>query len=286
MIVPWLALVALFSLAPAVPRVPGVSDDAVAIAGHLLVYGVLAVFIYRLHAAILSDSDRHPVESATVASVAAAVIGLGFEWAQLVFTDDRTFEAMDVIANTGGALSASLTLLWLELRGTGPEMFTRLTAGLGIALAVFSIVSYAVWDPALAYEGDHWHTAYRVVICGESLPLYAASPGNVHTHGTGFIHVHPARGDSEGKNANLAAFFESVGGELTNTSLTLPSGETYTNGDLCPDGTTGRLSVSKQRLGTPELIFETYSPAKYLPRNFDRIIIEFSETPTADVSGG
>ena len=81
-LLPWLVLVALFSLVPQTPRVPGISEDIVAIAGHFFVYGVLAGLIYGLHMRIWSGSDRRPLDSAFVAAGISGSIGLLFEWSQ------------------------------------------------------------------------------------------------------------------------------------------------------------------------------------------------------------
>ena len=120
--------------------------------------------------------------------------------------------------------------------------------------------------------GDHWHATYEVSICGEILPPFAQSPGGVHTHGGGRIHIHPNRADEEGGNANLALFFDSAGAELTDTSIRLPTRETYANGDPCPDGGTGQLVVTVN--GDP-----VDEPSALVPRDDDEVLIAFSAGP-------
>ncbi len=274
-LLPWLVLVAVFSLIPDLPRVPGVSADVAAIAGHFLVYGVLAAIIYRLHTRIWARPQRHPSDSAFTAAGSSAVIGLVFEWSQQIFTDGRTFQVEDVIANAAGAVTVSAVLLSLEASGSSLRLLLPAVFATGTGLIVFAAASYLIWDPALAYEGDHWHAPYRVVICGETQPFFPASTGGLHTHGNGAIHIQPRDTGVIGKKANLAAFFKSSDGVLTNSSITLPSGETFRNGDSCPDGSTGVVSTSQFSLETMSRFATTTEPADYIPRDEDLLLIEF-----------
>ena len=119
-----------------------------------------------------------------------------------------------------------------------------------------------------ARVGDHWHARYEVSVCGDILPPFPESSGGIHSHGDGQIHDHPGRASEAGPNANLGRFFDSVGGELTDTSLSLPLARTYTNGDQC-DGQPGRLSVTVNG-------DEVAEPSLYIVRNDDVILISFS----------
>lgn len=104
-------------------------------------------------------------------------------------------------------------------------------------------VSAMVWDPSYPRMGDHWHARYTVAVCGRTVGPFPATEGAVHSHGGRIIHIHPYRPSEAGANANLARFFLNSGGELTSTSLVLPSGRRYANGDLCPDGRPGGVVV-------------------------------------------
>ncbi|MDR7555714.1 MAG: hypothetical protein QN157_08910 [Armatimonadota bacterium] len=115
--------------------------------------------------------------------------------------------------------------------------------------------------------GDHWHAPFRIVLCGERTPPLPPSPGNVHTHGDDVIHIHPATPEEAGRNATLGAFLRSVGMEVTNTSLTV-RGKTYTTGDRCPDGRTGRVAVLVN--GNP--IDDAHA---YVPKDGDQIEFRF-----------
>ncbi len=90
---------------------------------------------------------------------------------------------------------------------------------------------------------DHWHAKYAVEVCGKTLAPFPYSPGDVHTHGDGVIHVHPTSPATAGRNANLAAFFRSVKMEVLPGYLRLPDGKVYRDGDPCPDGKPGRVKV-------------------------------------------
>lgn len=272
---PWLVLLALFSLLPELPRVPGVSQGTASVAGHFLVYGVLAAIIYRLHTRIWSGPHRNPIDSTFTAVGGSAFIGLMFEWSQQVFTSSRAFQAEDVVANTAGAVTVSGILLLLDSRGVSLNLLLPAVSATGAAIAILGAASYLTWDPALAYEGDHWHAPYRVVICGETQQFFPYSTGALHTRGDGIIHVRPRGSGIVGEKANLAAFFDASGGVLTNSSMTLPTGRTVTNGDRCPDGSVGVVSVSQFDLETMSLFDIVTEPADYLPRDSQLLIIAF-----------
>lgn len=279
-LVPWLTAVALFSLLPELPRIPGVSEDLAAVAGHFLVYAVLAALIYRLHIRVQPGPDRRPIDSALIAAGGSAVIGLGFEWSQQLFTSTRTFQFEDVVANTTGAVTVSTALLLLEIAGSRLRLLLPTVFLTGAGLVSLAAVSYVIWNPALPYAGDHWHVGYRVAICGDALPWFPASPGSIHTHGQGVIHIHPQGNGDEGKDANLAAFMRFSGGNLTNDSLTLPNGETYSNGDTCPDGSIGIVTASQFDADAVTRFDTTKRPANYVPRDHQLVIIEFGPDPS------
>ena len=93
---------------------------------------------------------------------------------------------------------------------------------------------------------DHFHAAYAVDLCGvEQSPMRDAAPDTegIHTHGDGLIHIHPFQSTVAGDRATLSVFFNQVDLQLTDTTLTLPSGETRTEGrDQC-DGKESELVV-------------------------------------------
>lgn len=96
----------------------------------------------------------------------------------------------------------------------------------------------AAADEAPVANQDHWHAAFAIDICGEIQP----NPGDdgpdtkgIHTHQDGLIHIHPFVGAAAGENATFQVFADQTGIEVSDDSITLPDGTTYTNGDDCTD---------------------------------------------------
>ncbi len=96
----------------------------------------------------------------------------------------------------------------------------------------------AAADEAPVANQDHWHAAFGLDICGQ----LQDNPGDagpdtkgIHTHQDGLIHIHPFVGAAAGENATFQVFADQTGIEVTDDSLTLPDGTTYTNGDDCED---------------------------------------------------
>lgn len=86
---------------------------------------------------------------------------------------------------------------------------------------------------------DHWHAAYAVHVCENEIPPLidvAGDPLGIHTHEDGVVHIHPFLRSSAGRRATLSKFFDDVGLELSDKSITIPGDKTYTEGkDKCGD---------------------------------------------------
>ena len=68
----------------------------------------------------------------------------------------------------------------------------------------------------------------------------------IHTHGDGLIHIHPFTDSAAGRNATFGMFLDQVGVSMTNETLTLPDGKTFTEGTTkCQGGKDGQLQVAK-----------------------------------------
>jgi hypothetical protein len=123
------------------------------------------------------------------------------------------------------------------------------------AIAIVGVVGVVVvrggGDSSIAPQiGDHWHAAFGVNICGQWLsnPATFESPaGNsgvragIHTHGDGFIHIHPFARAETGDHATLGKFMSYGGWSVSEDSLSVwegpPNDSTKTswkNGDKCP----------------------------------------------------
>lgn len=117
--------------------------------------------------------------------------------------------------------------------------------GIAAVLAVTLVVVFVPRSSGSpgARVGDHWHAQIAVSVCGQAITL-PPSPGDVHSHGDGLIHVHPGGASSSGDNANLGRFFDSLNLTFNDDSISTPDGKLYKNGDRCSGSASdGRLSV-------------------------------------------
>jgi hypothetical protein len=139
---------------------------------------------------------------------------------------------------------------------------------LGVAGVVFlrpnssaANVAPAPADPTTGAAGNHWHTAFGVNICGQWLPnppTFETASDNpnvrvgIHTHGDGYIHIHPYTRSEGGHHATLGRFFGYGGWSVSDTSVNAwtgptadPAKKSWSNGDKCPPGTpdAGRTGV-------------------------------------------
>lgn len=146
--------------------------------------------------------------------------------------------------------------------------------------AILGVALLTVLDrgDTLPTTQSHWHADYSIEICGKTLRPQAASPGDVHTHGDGLIHIHPSSYRTAGENANLGRFFASFGGTLRESLLDVPGVGTYRNGDRCGNGERGRLAVYVD--GDP-----IRDPRAYVPQDGDDIRVVFGP-PTSNGDGG
>jgi hypothetical protein len=89
-----------------------------------------------------------------------------------------------------------------------------------------------------ASVGEHWHTAYKIYICGKRVTNYPTVEGEIHSHGDGFMHIHPSTPAASGNNANVRTFLLLYETSLIQTpdgknQLSFPDGTKYTDGDRC-----------------------------------------------------
>lgn len=115
---------------------------------------------------------------------------------------------------------------------------------------------------------SHWHAPFSIQVCGMEHPPLPYSNGDIHTHGQGQIHIHPESPSTAGKNANLSAFFESIGGTITQNKLSLPPLLSKENGDRCEEGGKGKLNVYVNGSKVDNV-------TEFVPRNGDKVIIYF-----------
>ena len=102
----------------------------------------------------------------------------------------------------------------------------------GLALVVYA---RSTIDPAEAVApgiADHWHQAYGLFACGETLPIMQSQddPNGIHTHGDGVIHVHPGAAQDvarTGDDATMEVFLNAAGASISDDRLDLPPDEGY-----------------------------------------------------------
>ena len=165
----------------------------------------------------------------------------------------------------------------LKKKRGGTRWFT-LALVVVLALGFAGIVYSRANPPPLtrgASAGEHWHTSYKIFICGQRLANYPSVEGEIHSHGDGFMHIHPSTLAATGVNASLGTFlrlyetsFSEEGGK---TSLVLPDGKTYKDGDRCPDGKKQNwvlLNKGKEVTGDPSL---------FIPHDGDQLVMRFGK---------
>lgn len=115
--------------------------------------------------------------------------------------------------------------------------------------------------------GDHWHAAYGVYDCDTYIAPFADEAGDragIHTHQDGLMHIHPFSSRVTGKGANIEAFGDDVGMDVSDTSIEGP-GIDVENGDKCGDdeGTVRLLVWDDANTEEPRVITEdiaSYNP--------------------------
>jgi hypothetical protein len=145
-------------------------------------------------------------------------------------------------------------------------------AGIGL---IFLSRSGGSGDEAPAL-GDHWHAQLSVFVCGEAqapAPEFETSvDGNrvgVHTHGDGFMHIHPFNSGETGDKATVGRFLDYQGYEIDEDSFDLWFGA-QRDGDACPDGQPGvlRWAVDGEE--------QDGNPSDYKPEDGDKIVVSFA----------
>lgn len=169
-------------------------------------------------------------------------------------------------------------------RPPGRRQKPRSALGYGVLMAVLVVVGVAgialsrgdrdaVPGGVGPQVGDHWHAAFGINICGEwkpNVPQYESGSG-IHSHGDGFMHLHPFSRAGAGNNATVGLFMEGANQKATDNSVKLLDGTKLSNGDECPnlDNRPGevRWSVNGEE--------KEGDPADYVPKDTDVIALAF-----------
>ncbi len=132
----------------------------------------------------------------------------------------------------------------------------------------------------------HWHADIELWSCGKEINLkdpvgtFSNKIGTptLHEHNDKRIHlegvvVHP-------EDASLGKFFRVIGGELTQTSVIIPTNEgamNLTNGSMCPNGQEGQVQVFVYQTDK-----ENYYTQTKLPNPQQHLIAPHSGVPPGD----
>lgn len=130
----------------------------------------------------------------------------------------------------------------LRRRRNGTVAFTIFIVALLTGGGVLAFFSRAHPPPITrgASIGEHWHASYKVYICGKRMTNFPTIEGQLHSHGDGFMHIHPQTQAFAGPNANLSNFLQLYETTLTQLpdgkrQLVFPDGTKHTDGDTCPN---------------------------------------------------
>jgi hypothetical protein len=123
--------------------------------------------------------------------------------------------------------------------------------------------------------GDHWHAVLGINICGEWVPDVAPyeSAKGIHSHGDGFIHMHPTGTAGAHKNATVGLFLEQADYKVTDSSVKIPGQDIKENGDKCKDLDNQAAGLRWSVNGKDKPL--RTDPADYVPENGDVIAIAF-----------
>lgn len=125
--------------------------------------------------------------------------------------------------------------------------------------------------------GEHWHASYKIYICGARMTNFPTVEGEIHSHGDGFMHIHPQTQAYAGDNANVATFLRLYETNLDVDSkgrrrLTFPDGTVYTDGYRCPNDHKKYDMVVTNKGKTVK-----GDPGAFLPHDGDAIVISFGK---------
>jgi hypothetical protein len=122
--------------------------------------------------------------------------------------------------------------------------------------------------------GEHWHTAYKIFICGKRVTNYPTVEGELHSHSDGFMHIHPSTPAASGANANLRTFLllyeTALTAEEGKNTLTFPDGTKYADGEKCKnDGKRYDLTLKNNGKSVGGDL------GAFIPHNGDSIVLAF-----------
>ncbi len=160
---------------------------------------------------------------------------------------------------------------------------------------VFSTIYLNITSPT--HGPVHWHADFEIMICDKEYEIKDPTglfnrigTSSVHEHNDMRIHIEGTPSSFE--DIELGEFFEALGGNFDETSLTIPTNEGFVsikNGDLC-NNKLGRLMLfvqgqeGRERKWRFESMMGEYIIAPYsnVPPG-DRLLIIFSEKSEQEI---
>lgn len=178
-----------------------------------------------------------------------------------MIADDRV-----VVAPTIPAAGLPVIRIAGELRRGEAKGLAAALAGGPLPVALTAPAGKGPERPIAAV--DHWVAPIGVNICGTWLPNAPETTDGLHSHGDGFVHIHPFRESEAGRNATLGLFFRSGDWSASTVRLKLWDRHTHRNGDRC-DGEPAKVRWSVNGAE------RTGDPSRYRPQDGDVIAIAF-----------
>jgi len=145
---------------------------------------------------------------------------------------------------------------------------------LGAAGATYSFFKHPPPITRGAIVGEHWHASYKIYICGKRLANYPTVEGEIHSHGDGFLHIHPATEAYAADNANLGNFLLLYETSFTQDAngkrvMTFPTGASIKDGDTCSNTRHYKWIFTNKGNAVKG------DPAKFLPHDGDVLVMQF-----------
>ncbi len=140
-------------------------------------------------------------------------------------------------------------------------------AGFFLSLPKTQPVNYGIAGLSFPLGNIHWHATPALSVCGENIAMPKPVPGQhlgsslLHLHEDGLFHIEGSV--SSPSQITLGAMMSNIGKNFSQTSLLAKK-----NGDLCPDGNSGKVRLLVK--GNENSEYEDY-----IIRDGDRIEMRF-----------
>ncbi len=169
----------------------------------------------------------------------------------------------------------------LKKRRRGTLIFTIVLSFLVVGGAALAYLSIKHPPPVTrgASIGEHWHGSYKMYVCGKRIENYPTVEGEIHSHGDGFMHIHPSTQAFAGDNANLGTFLRLYQTSFTQDNkgrrvMTFPTGLKMQDGMKCGKKKEKWIFTNKGKVVKGD-------PSTYLPHDGDVLVMQFGKRGSA-----